>query len=1319
MLMKLRTLVRGVLPGFVALGLLGCGDDGRSPGAGNGPDERPPLPGACLQPAEGCPCPTEGAVSKCGVTVSKQEDTLTCREGERTCADGTWSECLGEKLTQIYSAPSSAPGLRPQALDTTAEDCGDKCEPYCRTLADTPEDLNAGPDFTADPSGLTLHTEGFTSGNCPDVVITPETATLEITSITEAAGVVTITPNFVKLAATCGAGGISIDPSWKTDVTDRSWVKQDGTVTVSSPIAGPITVTGSSVIDDDTAVVTVKVNVNEADAAVTNTIKTEFAGAGTGTDPGITLYPYNETIFPLDLKAPVVQWSTGGVTATHVEVSLRYPAGATNPAFWYSKIFAGQPTQGPVNATAGAPAWAIPQAVWTAFGRTANGNTGEIIVQRRTAAGVYQPRVIRVKFATAPLRGTVYYTQYIRSLFTPGAGLIQSPQADLPTTYDPLAPGTTICPVGNSTHKAGSTTRAIDMSTPTANNIDPFNGAQSPDGCPVCHSVSANGNVYVAGSRFLQQADNIGFVNNIGVTSAGATFTPIGEAPNYATLRSATSDWDSRGFAFAALTPDGALALQGPGFWGNSQNYGGNNLTIDRAWATSGWVRPMFFVPTAVNGANVRFATTAALAATRTGNVLSSAVGVTLPQIDGVTMVAGDSVLVKDQVNKKDNGIYEVTTLGGCGYGADLTTLTTLAITSTSVNGTNTAAKAFDNDTATRWESAASDPQSITVDLGSSKMIGRVRIDWEAASSANYTIQIATALAGPWTTIATVTGAGSSNHRIDDLRCLSGTGRYVRMLGTVRSTTFGHSIWEMDVYAPGATGATAFSLTRRSDAQTPATYDGTIKKDWEVRVIRGNANYAKVFRLTAPASDPTINTSDLTFTDINASALPVMTMPAISPDGTKIVYVNGDSDPITVAMTTQTTAWRKGLTMLSFNQTTRQTSNKTRLVNNWVAGTGGTPIKWPFFEHDSRSVIFVETDPDEWCRSATDSSTDMGRACFGDGMAFANTAPTQRGYWPGRLVSLDSQNPAATKTVLTKLSNGENTNDYAKAFQPTVLPFASGGYRWVLFTSPRSYGNQLNQIGASGPTHFSCAATLLWIAAVDDATAGATDRSHPAFLLPGQNLAPITQENHYLNERGYLVPSPCKGSGLTCETNDECCGTNKCQVDTISASGVPTKVCKDPVADCSNEGEACLTNADCCGSAPCNAQKCQLVPTFAASTFQRTFVANCASGFKPLWGDFSYHLTNSNGSHIHFTAQTAAAQADLASAAVVDLKDETGSNFGAAALAVDVGKELEDDKVSPYLNYLRVSMKFYPSSGGAVSPTLHDWEQRFSCLPAE
>jgi hypothetical protein len=281
--------------------------------------------------------------------------------------------------------------------------------------------------------------------------------------------------------------------------------------------------------------------------------------------------------------------------------------------------------------------------------------------------------------------------------------------------------------------------------------------------------------------------------------------------------------------------------------------------------------------------------------------------------------------------------------------------------------------------------------------------------------------------------------------------------------------------------------------------------------------------------------------------------------------------------------------------------------------------------------------------------------------------------------------------------------------------RPTVLPFSSGGYRWVIFTSPRPYGNQINQLG----TDFSCGATMLWIAALDDEAADGTDRSHPAFFLPGQNVLPISTPEHYVNERGYLVPSPCKTSALTCSTTDECCAGTECRIDSISATGVPTKVCKDP-ASCSAVGAACITSADCCGNSPCTAQKCENIPSYMApATFTRDYVASCPVGFKPRWGLFLFHLTTAGGSRIGFGAQTAATAADLNTAINVNLGDSSLDNYGGTADSRDVGTLLESAEQLFSLEHLRLSITLYPSANGAVAPILHDWEQRYTCQPAE
>ncbi|OEJ97231.1 discoidin domain-containing protein [Streptomyces thermolilacinus] len=109
------------------------------------------------------------------------------------------------------------------------------------------------------------------------------------------------------------------------------------------------------------------------------------------------------------------------------------------------------------------------------------------------------------------------------------------------------------------------------------------------------------------------------------------------------------------------------------------------------------------------------------------------------------------------------------------------------------------ASAAVDGDTGTRWSSAFSDPQWIRVDLGTTATISQVELRWEAAHAKAYRIE--TSRNGTdWTTAySTTSGTGG----IETLN-VSGTARYVRMLGTARATGYGYSLWEFKVY--GATG---------------------------------------------------------------------------------------------------------------------------------------------------------------------------------------------------------------------------------------------------------------------------------------------------------------------------------------------------------------------------------------------------------------------------------------------------------------------------------------------------------------------------------
>ncbi|HEY0738467.1 MAG TPA: discoidin domain-containing protein, partial [Herpetosiphonaceae bacterium] len=157
-------------------------------------------------------------------------------------------------------------------------------------------------------------------------------------------------------------------------------------------------------------------------------------------------------------------------------------------------------------------------------------------------------------------------------------------------------------------------------------------------------------------------------------------------------------------------------------------------------------------------------------------------------------------------------------------------------------NGGTPATAAVDGNTGTRWSSAASDPQWISVDLGAVRTIGRVVLRWEAAYGRAYQIQVSND-GSTWTNIySTTTGDGG----VDDLT-ISGSGRYLRMYGTQRATGYGYSLWELEVYAgaaasptPGTCGTSNVALNRPAttlsteNAGTPASaaVDGNTGTRW-------------------------------------------------------------------------------------------------------------------------------------------------------------------------------------------------------------------------------------------------------------------------------------------------------------------------------------------------------------------------------------------------------------------------------------------------------------------------------------------------------
>jgi beta-glucanase (GH16 family) len=139
--------------------------------------------------------------------------------------------------------------------------------------------------------------------------------------------------------------------------------------------------------------------------------------------------------------------------------------------------------------------------------------------------------------------------------------------------------------------------------------------------------------------------------------------------------------------------------------------------------------------------------------------------------------------------------LYGTPSSGGGGTpGGTLLSQGKTATASSSENASFTAPMAVDGNTGTRWSSAFTDPQWLQVDLGATHTISQVVLNWETAYGTAYQIQ--TSPDGTnWTTVYSTTTSTGGIQTVP----VTGSGRYVRMYGTARSTQYGYSLWEFQV----------------------------------------------------------------------------------------------------------------------------------------------------------------------------------------------------------------------------------------------------------------------------------------------------------------------------------------------------------------------------------------------------------------------------------------------------------------------------------------------------------------------------------------
>lgn len=265
-------------------------------------------------------------------------------------------------------------------------------------------------------------------------------------------------------------------------------------------------------------------------------------------------------------------------------------------------------------------------------------------------------------------------------------------------------------------------------------------------------------------------------------------------------------------------------------------------------------------------------------------------------------------------------------------------------------------------------------------------------------------------------------------------------------------------------------------------------------------------------------------------------------MPTFSPDGKLVVYNSFDH------------GGGHAIHVSDFDAATNTFSNQREIYRDSARYPG-----WPFVTPDGKAVVYVLGTRDDFVSQVP------------------NLEPTGRSHLRityldhlGESIPLDAANGFKNGSVYLPAGADRDTD---LEFFPTVSPLAAGGYFWVFFTSRRTYGN-ISMGLLDLPD-----SKKIWATAIDIGAAPGADPSHPAFLLPGQEMETG-------NARAFTTLSACQSDGSACESGTDCC------------SGFCTDGVCGPPRQCANVDERCVAKEDCCNPDP----RIQCIAGFCAET---------------------------------------------------------------------------------------------------------------------
>ena len=359
-------------------------------------------------------------------------------------------------------------------------------------------------------SGLAGSSAGEAGGGpalTDTLTISPTNATLEVSGARDT------------LQFSAELGGVKAPSvNWSLDDVLLGVIDSSGNFRAFGDRSGVVTVTARVGAMTATTTITVHATLLDNPAGLSNDDMVLLRQGGTADADFAWLYPYDGTVFPEGLGAPLMQLAGTAADALYVRVSFS--------SFSYEGFYAPVgPTQQELDAGASADRtkWpvraALSEHAWDSIVKSTKGTEDITISVTKLSAGqVTGPLSQHWRIADGELQGVIYYNTYNSGIPDVGGSIMRVPFGG---SFEPV--------MGQ-------------------------NGSDPKTRCTVCHSLSANGKVLVAAIGWSEEP--VGKNSGNPLESASFDLSKTGAA----SVRKLETT-DGRKFAFGGLTPDGEWML--------------------------------------------------------------------------------------------------------------------------------------------------------------------------------------------------------------------------------------------------------------------------------------------------------------------------------------------------------------------------------------------------------------------------------------------------------------------------------------------------------------------------------------------------------------------------------------------------------------------------------------------------------------------------------------------------------------------------------------------------------------------------------------